>query len=590
MTSTLQDIFSTSLFAPVAACLGWWPELVLVYALSDLVIGSCLLGTAIAIYAIVQRHPEGSPGRLLDLVMVALGAVGVGHLIGVLTLWVPLHGLEAVARLLVMLLAGAAAALLWPRLPELLAWPLATRQRNQRLVAEIGQRLRAEDVLKDALLQLERRVADRTQELQDATLRLVERERALATKSQLMETTLNAIDNGICIFDPSGRLRAWNHAYERLTVLSQDSLQEGLALDNLLMRVARAGVLGPGRPEDLVRERLEAMRAADQPLHEEQVQPDGSVIRVARFRSENHHHVFTLTDVTVQRRLEDELRTAKERWELASTGTNDGLFDWQVESGGLYLSPAWCRIVGYEPDQLAPRLSTWRKMVWEQDWAETWKQIETTFNNGSDRLQAEYRLKHKDGHAVWVDARARIVRSPAGRPVRVVGTITDITERRQAAEALRASEERFRSLYNRTPAMMHSVDEDTRLLSVSDYWLERLGYRREEVIGRSIVDFMTPATRDEIPGRFQSLLDEGIVRDLPYQFVTASDQVIDVLLSAIAERHPSGGFRQSLAVLSDVTELRCLERQLRESQERFESAVSATQDGVWDWDLESDMI
>jgi PAS domain-containing protein len=65
----------------------------------------------------------------------------------------------------------------------------------------------------------------------------------------------------------------------------------------------------------------------------------------------------------------------------------------------------------------------------------------------------------------------------------------EIQQRRSAEEALRESDKRYRSLYNDTPAMLHSIDRNGRLLSVSNYWLEKLGYRREDVIGQNLTDY-----------------------------------------------------------------------------------------------------
>ena len=97
----------------------------------------------------------------------------------------------------------------------------------------------------------------------------------------------------------------------------------------------------------------------------------------------------------------------------------------------------------------------------------------------------------------------------------MVLVFSDQTEERAAQKALRQSEEDFRILYNRTPVMLHSIDPEGNIISVSDYWLETMGYAREEVLGRHIGDFMTAQSRREalevnLPRFFQT----GWVRDL----------------------------------------------------------------------------
>jgi PAS domain S-box-containing protein len=146
----------------------------------------------------------------------------------------------------------------------------------------------------------------------------------------------------------------------------------------------------------------------------------------------------------------------------------------------------------------------------------------------------------------------------------------EIRQRRSAEEALRKSEERFRSLYHRTPAMLHSIDPDGRLVSVSDYWVEMMGYGREEVIGRKLTNFYSPDSREyaetkAIPEFFKT----GFCQDIPYQFVKKNGQTIDVLLSAIADRDAAGKIIRSLAVSIDVTQRNRAEEALKKAKEEL---------------------
>ncbi len=146
----------------------------------------------------------------------------------------------------------------------------------------------------------------------------------------------------------------------------------------------------------------------------------------------------------------------------------------------------------------------------------------------------------------------------------------DIVKRRLAEEALRESERRYRHLYHNTPGMLHSVDPEGRLVSVSDYWLDSLGYRRHEVIGKRLSDFLTQASRryaDEVV--FPAFLEKGYCRDVSYQFRKKDGQTIEVLLSAIAERDVAGKVQRSLSVLVDVTEQKRAEEELRVTREQL---------------------
>ena len=139
----------------------------------------------------------------------------------------------------------------------------------------------------------------------------------------------------------------------------------------------------------------------------------------------------------------------------------------------------------------------------------------------------------------------------------------DTPKRKPVADTLRASQERFRQSYNTTPAMMHSIDRDVRLVSVNDYWLKALGYAQDDVLGHPLTEFMTDASRqyacDVSLPRFYR---DGFVMDVPLQFVKKNGDVIETLLSATTVSDDAGNFLRSMAIITDITDI--TERKLAE--------------------------
>ena len=146
----------------------------------------------------------------------------------------------------------------------------------------------------------------------------------------------------------------------------------------------------------------------------------------------------------------------------------------------------------------------------------------------------------------------------------------EIAQRRSAEKALRESEVRYRSLYHNTPAMLHSIDTDGRIVSVSHYWAEVMGYDANEVVGRPLTDFFTDASKIYAEETvFPAFFKAGYCKDIPYQFVRKNGTVIDVLLSAIAELDTTQRLKRTLAVSIDVTERNRAEAALREAKEEL---------------------
>ncbi len=133
-------------------------------------------------------------------------------------------------------------------------------------------------------------------------------------------------------------------------------------------------------------------------------------------------------------------------------------------------------------------------------------------------------------------------------------TIRNVLKRKRSEWELRENEAKLRHIYENSPVMMHSIDEESRIYNVNEKWLEEMGFTREEVIGRKIDFLMTPesaerALREEMP----KFWHEGYARDVPYQFVKKDGTVIDVLVHSTATTDPSGRCI-SLTVVHDVTE------------------------------------
>jgi PAS domain S-box-containing protein len=151
-----------------------------------------------------------------------------------------------------------------------------------------------------------------------------------------------------------------------------------------------------------------------------------------------------------------------------------------------------------------------------------------------------------------------------------------IVERSEAGDYLRTNvvytevgvqarlEQHYRELYRATPAMLHTIDNHGRITNVSDRWLETLGYRREEVLGRVITEFMGKELQATLGGgRLEGVIATGELDDEPRSYVAKSGEVLEVEVSATADRDPSGAVVTLLVASKDVTARNRAERQLR---------------------------
>ncbi len=157
---------------------------------------------------------------------------------------------------------------------------------------------------------------------------------------------------------------------------------------------------------------------------------------------------------------------------------------------------------------------------------------------------------------------------------RVLSAGIDISEHVAAREALKKSEVRYRTLYEQTPVMLHSIDQQGKIVSVSDYWLSTLGYTKDEVVGKPFIDFLTKESRQYRKAvALPDLLRTGVCRDVHYQLISKNGRMLDVLMSAIAEMDKDGEVYRSMAVSIDVTERLKVEKALQKAHENLEHQV-----------------
>ena len=163
----------------------------------------------------------------------------------------------------------------------------------------------------------------------------------------------------------------------------------------------------------------------------------------------------------------------------------------------------------------------------------------------------------KSGEIVNCLTNSLVEHDPAGAFVRTVAIYTESSDQARV-------DWKYRQLYRATPAMLHTVDVDGRVVTATDHWLQKMGYSRDEVVGRSIMDFYSSADRKRFAsGRLKDVISGGKFTNEERQMVTKSGQVLDLVMSAISDRDSTGRVHRMLVASKDVTERNRAERKLR---------------------------
>ena len=303
------------------------------------------------------------------------------------------------------------------------------------------------------------------------------------------------------------------------------------------------------------------------------------------------HAIGTHVDVTALRESDEQRRRALERLELALAGGDMGLWDWDVTTGRVVRNRQWTAMLGYSHEETEREDGLWDRIVHPDDRDAALAVMDRHLRGEVPMYETEVRLRHRDGHWLWMLDRAKVVERDAdGRPLRVVGTHMNITERKRDAMALA----RATDMLERTGRMAHvggwEVDIETRQVTWTDeVWriheLEREG---NPDLDRAL-DFYVPESRAILSAALESAMREGTAYDLELQLVTAKGRPIWVRAICVSER-VGGRIGRVFGTVQDVTDRKHDVLALARATETLERTGRMARVGGWEIDLQTGKV
>ena len=254
-------------------------------------------------------------------------------------------------------------------------------------------------------------------------------------------------------------------------------------------------------------------------------------------------------DVTERRLIEARLHDSLQRYELAARGTEDGLWDWNIVTNEVYWSPRWKSILGYADDELTARTANYREILHPEDRERLEQHVESHLRHRTP-IDIDVRLRHKDGHYIWVNSRGQAAWNEHGEPIFMAGSIRDITARRIAEQRLLESEARYRALAEANPDVVFRIDRRGVFLDLVVPDGADFPFSRDQFVGKTAAGLMGPEfaaaqqryVEDALAKKQLQIWEHqlekpsGRVLHLESRFVRSTDDEVMVIVRDVTER------------------------------------------------------
>jgi PAS domain S-box-containing protein len=298
--------------------------------------------------------------------------------------------------------------------------------------------------------------------------------------------------------------------------------------------------------------------------------------------------VGSITDITARRQADEALRESQARLGLALESGRMGAWEWDFESGIEFWTPEQEKLFGLPPGRGVYPAEKFFELVHPEDRARMQQEAQRTRASNTDYVEDEFRILRPNGQVAWIASRARLHRDAQGRAVRMTGVNMDVSERKQAEEALRLSEQRFRRLSD--TSVIGIITADLNAITTSnDAFLGMVGYTHEDLrAGHIRWQYMTPPEYAELDQKaVAQLLERGWCDPFEKELIRQDSSRVPILIgAALLSRDPLSW----ICFVVDLTERKQTEQKLQTANFRFRIAEEAAKSFSYEWDMQMDKV
>ena len=419
---------------------------------------------------------------------------------------------------------------------------------------------------------------------------ITERKRAeevLRQESTFRTSIIEHATEGLCVCHetiefPHVAFTVWN---DRMTEITGYSMEE----------INRLGWYQTMYPDPEVQaqviERMARMRQGDNLLGEgwEITRADGekrllSISTSVLQTGDGIAHVLGLMhDITEHKQADEMLRQSEEKYRTILENITDGYFEVDIAGNFTFLNDSLCQLLGYSKYELMGMNN--RQYTDQENSKKLYQAFNRVFRTGEPTKEFDWAVIRKDGTKRYIEASVSLVKNPSDEPIGFRGIVRDITERKQAEEALRKSEEKYRLVSENIPVAVYSAlpDEHSTNLFISGKMEELTGYPGHQLIEdpELWMKVIHPEDRERVWRKIEKHRRERKPLDIEYRLITRDNITKWIKDKAIPALNEKGEIIRIDGFMEDITEYKRAEAALQQSEERYRTLVEESFDGIF---------
>ncbi len=281
-------------------------------------------------------------------------------------------------------------------------------------------------------------------------------------------------------------------------------------------------------------------------------------------------------DITDVRQAGEGLRTSEERFRLLANATNDAIWDWDLATNGVWWNEGFEKLFGYRREDVDPTAKSWTDCIHPDDLARVTAGIHHVIEHGGESWADEYRFRRLDGDYAYVLDRGHVIRDGAGVAVRMIGGMTDLTERKETENALRESNEKFHLLADNITDAFWIRSPDMRQLHYVSPAFERIWGRSATILygnPQQWTDFTHPEDRERVVPIFAALTRDAASVDIEYRIVRPDGEIRWIRARGFQVRDAAGTLIHLTGIATDITGRKLAELEISQTTRALHAEI-----------------